>query len=395
MKRLIVGFGTLLVLVRIPDVHAAFFQGLGDLGGGVSYSGAYAVSGDGSVVVGYSYSGYHEAFRWTAPNGMARLGELPGGSRFSHAEDVSADGSVIVGQSDSALGDEAFVWTETHGMVGLGDLPGGSFDSEASGVSADGSVVVGAASSSASCASFPYRHEAFRWTQAGGMVGLGDLPGGSFGSRAIDVSADGSVIVGEGYGQYTLEAFRWTESGGMIGLGDLIPGSYVSGSKAYGVSADGSVVVGGAYSRSGYEAFWWTEADGMVGLGDLPGGTFSSTAWDVSADGSVVVGRSRSASAYEAFIWDKTNGMRNLKDILTRQFGLDLTGWTLNDAYGVSDDGVTIVGTGYNPAGKREAWIANISQPSGYVPEPSSVVVWSVLGCLAAALGCCRRKFVG
>ncbi len=36
--------------------------------------------------------------------------------------------------------------------------------------------------------------EAFRWTQAGGMVGLGDLPGGTFGSKAFFVSADGSVV---------------------------------------------------------------------------------------------------------------------------------------------------------------------------------------------------------
>ncbi len=36
--------------------------------------------------------------------------------------------------------------------------------------------------------------EAFHWTQAGGMVGLGDLPGGTFGSRAFFVSADGSVV---------------------------------------------------------------------------------------------------------------------------------------------------------------------------------------------------------
>ncbi len=35
--------------------------------------------------------------------------------------------------------------------------------------------------------------EAFRWMQAGGMVGLRDLPDGTFGSKAFFVSADGSV----------------------------------------------------------------------------------------------------------------------------------------------------------------------------------------------------------
>lgn len=58
-------------------------------------------------------------------------------------------------------------------MVGLGDFPGGEFGSQAYGVSADGSVVVGFGAPAA-----PSFFEAFRWTSAGGMVGLGDLPGG-------------------------------------------------------------------------------------------------------------------------------------------------------------------------------------------------------------------------
>lgn len=50
--------------------------------------------------------------------------------------------------------------------------------------------------------------EAFRWTSDGGMVGLGDLPGGRFDSFAIGVSADGSVIVGGGNIADGTEAFR-------------------------------------------------------------------------------------------------------------------------------------------------------------------------------------------
>ena len=69
---------------------------------------------------------------------------------------------------------------------GLGDLPGGGFGSNAFGVSADGSIVVGVGSSAAG-------NQAFRWTAAGGMVGLGDLPGGNFDSRANGVSADGAA----------------------------------------------------------------------------------------------------------------------------------------------------------------------------------------------------------
>ena len=42
----------------------------------------------------------------------------------------------------------------------------------------------------------PRATEAFRWTTGGGMVGLGDLPGGNFYSDADGVSGDGSVVVG-------------------------------------------------------------------------------------------------------------------------------------------------------------------------------------------------------
>src|SRR5262249_15157185 len=97
------------------------------------------------------------------------------------------DGSVVVGSSYSTMGRQAFRWTQGGGMAGLGFLSGGS-DSLATGVSADGSVVVGT-SNDATFASF-----AFRWTQGSGMVNLGTTPGGA-GAAASDVSADGQVVV--------------------------------------------------------------------------------------------------------------------------------------------------------------------------------------------------------
>jgi probable HAF family extracellular repeat protein len=108
------------------------------------------------------------------------------------------------------------------------------------------------------------------------FMGLGDLPGGSFSSQALGVSADGSVVIGAGSSASGTEAFRWTSGGGMVGLGDLPGGPYFS--LPYGVSADGSVVVGRGFSASGIEAFRWTSGGGMVGLGDFPGGSFSSEA---------------------------------------------------------------------------------------------------------------------
>src|SRR5689334_4676153 len=55
------------------------------------------------------------------------LGQLPGGELSnSSADAVSADGSTVVGTSSSDRSDlEAFRWTAATGMVGLGFLPGG------------------------------------------------------------------------------------------------------------------------------------------------------------------------------------------------------------------------------------------------------------------------------
>ena len=109
-------------------------------------------------------------------------------------------------------------------FMGLGDLPGGNFTSSARGVSADGSTVVGFSYSTSGM-------EAFRWTAAGSMVGLGDLDGGDFSSEARAVSADGSTIVGVGAVEphpgedYAGEAFRWTAAGEMEGLGYLTAGA--------------------------------------------------------------------------------------------------------------------------------------------------------------------------
>lgn len=139
----------------------------------------------------------------------------------------------------------------------------------------------------------------------------------------------------------------------MIGLGGL-PGSY--GSFALGVSADGLRVVGRISTPEGVQAFQWRQASGMVGMGDLAGGSFSSTAYAVSADGSIIAGEGRTASGRRPFVWNTGQGMRDLQALLVDHFGLNLAGWQLREAKGLSADGRTIVGGGINSAGTTEGW---------------------------------------
>ena len=169
------------------------------------------------------------------------------------------------------------------------------------------------------------------------------------------------------------EAFRWTESGGLEGLGTLTGGSFPSA--AYAVSADGTVVVGASHAPWGIEAFAWTEAGGMQGLGDLPGEQFYSSGNAVSADGTIVVGNSTGAEGGRAFIWDSTHGMRSLQDVVTNDLGLGLADWTLKQATGVSDDGLTIVGNAHVPGIGWRAYVVHL-------PEPSTLLLLGV-GCPA------------
>jgi probable HAF family extracellular repeat protein len=346
---------------------AASLTPLGDLPG-YTTSVVTGVSGDGSVIVGYSYgsvivgSGY-EAFRWTSGGGMVGLGLLPGGLFSSQAEGVSADGSVVVGWSNSDSGRQAFRWTAAGGMQGLGDLPGGSFDSWARGVSADGSMIVGSSVSAS-------ENEAFRWTSGGGMVGLGNLPGEDA-SVARAVSGDGSTVVGWSVivSDFRYQAFRWTSDGGMVGLGDLPGGSFDSA--ALGVSGDGSVIVGYGVSDSGRQPIRWTSDGGMMGLGSLHGGFNSfGAAVGVSDDGSIVVGSIElGPSSVGAFYWTADGGMRKMWDLLLSH-GVDpaADGWTeLTAATDISADGSTIIGSGIRND-NHEAFVAVIP----IVPEPAA-----------------------
>jgi len=223
--------------------------------------------------------------------------------------------------------------------------------------------------------------EAFRWVEGVGMVGLGDLPGGAFQSLANGISADGNIVVGNGTSASGWEAFKWTDSAGPVGLGDLAGGSFAS--FANDISADGTVIVGSGTDDSGTVASRWTQS-GIEFLGNALGESVASA---VSGDGSAIVGGLGQIGISGAFIWDETNGMRVLQDVLTQDYGLDLTGWSLRRAQGISDDGLTIVGAGLNPTGDFEGWVVNLGSP---VPLPATV--WLFASGLLGLVGIARRK---
>lgn len=264
------------------------------------------------------------------------LGDLSGGLFDSRAFGVSEDGSVVVGYSASAASaGEAFRWTRAGGMKPLDNIPEGVVMGPARDVSADGRVVAARVINGS-------QSEAVRWTAGVGIESLGDLPGGETYSLASGVSADGSVVVGQSSSANGTEPFRWTAAGGMKGLGGLSATPYQLIDPP-AVSADGSIVVGGTRSTVGSrQAFVWTTGSAMFGIGFLNAEAGISHAGAVSANGSVVVGLSWS-SGYEAMRWSSGTGMVGLGDLPGGDFS--------SYAQGVSADGSVIVGYGTSALG--------------------------------------------
>lgn len=145
-------------------------------------------------------------------------------------------------------------------MVGLGSSPGGALASYAAyATSADGSVIVGQGFHSAATS----ESEAFSWTQATGLVGLGDFDGGTSYSYAWDPSGDGSIIVGTGRSALGDEAFIWDSAHGMRNLRDVLISDYGvtdlsdwTLTTARGISADGQTIVGDGINPSGQVEAW-------------------------------------------------------------------------------------------------------------------------------------------
>jgi len=351
---------------------AGEFEGVG-VNPGSTLTAAMGISDDGATVAVLDIvAGNAQGSIWTSAGGKVDIGNL--GAPTANPKGVSGDGQYIVGSSVNLLGQtEAFIWSRATGVMrGLGS-PG----TIAYAVNTDGAVVVGSLRVGGT-------DRAFRWTDAGGMVNLETLSGGRFnGSTSSGVNGAGTIVVGTGTSANGGEAFRWTQATGMVGLGDLAGGGFNSWARA--VSDDGSVVVGKGNSASGTEAFRWVEGVGMTGLGDLDGGAFGSDALAISSDGSVVVGYGKDASGQQAMKWTESDGMKSLKSILEDN-GVDLTGWALTEARGVSADGGTIIGWGTNPGGASEGFIARTAGVLTPAQLNTSLASMSQVGITAGAM---------
>ena len=289
--------------------NGSTIEGLGDLAGGAFSSEATAVSADGSIVVGSSDGDLpptSRAFRWTEGSGMEAVPDFWGGALWHVAQDVTADGSIVAGWNyveflGSLVGFNGWLVQENTLLWQLETLTqtpyGQALSPEVRAISADGSVWAGMVifdpdpgfregvvwTDGGSVVTFIEKGaqaelhglsadgltavgqiggEAYAWTATAGVVQLGDLAGGSFSSRALDASADGSVVVGYGTTDIGTEAFVWDATNGMRHLGDLLAcrGAAATGwaklSRAVAVSDDAGTIAGWGINPQGDTEAW-------------------------------------------------------------------------------------------------------------------------------------------
>ena len=191
----------------------------------ITSTSAYGMSANGQVVVGGGYAtncGSFRAFRWDAGSGA--IVALPSWFGWScRANAVSADGATVVGRQADKSGQwrpclwkfNGTSWVQTRPAA-----PGGSpttLYGEAQAASADGQVVVGAATIGGI-------RQPFRWTQAGGTVGLGLAADPTIPGAATDCSADATRILcffRAGPPPTSGEGYMWIEGRGYVALETL------------------------------------------------------------------------------------------------------------------------------------------------------------------------------
>jgi uncharacterized membrane protein len=195
-----------------------------------------------------------EAFRWTSGGGIQRLGFLPGGNGqyyYSIGYAVSGDGSKIIGVDNSTSASYSPVKWDNNGNIVKMPSSGQTW---AYGISADASVTVGSS----------YYGKAAIWTNGGPMEILGGMSGTQYVS-AYDASGDGSIVVGgkwdEAYGSGDGGAFMWDRQHGMRSMKDVLTGYGLDSTgwtltAARGISSDGLTIVGYGINPQGLTEGW-------------------------------------------------------------------------------------------------------------------------------------------
>ena len=386
MNRYLYPLSSVLFLFGGADLSAAEYVELP----GITHSSW--LSNDGKTVVGRSGEFPNDqAFIWSREDSLRLLGSLPRHERSS-AWAVSGNGSVVVGASDSVdrfLDPSAsFIWTDEEGMREVQNAPGFDFDANATSISADGTVVSGTVSRllPGGRSVFDVRNEAFRWTEEEGMIALG-LPESAVESWGDEVSADGNVVLVKANYEERRPSFSpssrlllWDVENSFQELGS--PPDYAADdpilhvsngglSTASSLSGDGSSMIATGILRPDEDEvprrvpLLWTKEDGYRILPLLPN-SIRGSATAITSDGSAVLGNSVfSDGSVRPFVWDERYGTRDLQQLLVDEHGLNSEDVaSITTVRDFSADGSTLVGRITTEQGEGDrTWALFLDQP--------------------------------
>jgi probable HAF family extracellular repeat protein len=317
---------SVLVVFSLAAFAAAQTYTITDLGPG----SAWAINSLGDVLI----NNYPSSFVWTPGGSLLDLPPLPGDS-YATATGINRQG-LAVGLSSLFARFSPVLWTNGEPLY-LGTLGG---NGAARAINASGEVVGNSA--------FRGNDEAFLWTKATGMQGLGFLAGYDY-SLALAINRFGQVVgySGASSNNSSFYAFIWSKTTGMKNLGRL-PGG--GGSVATAINDLGQIA---GYSGCGtgcQHAVLWSKAKGsMLDLGVPPGATYSVTG-GINNVGQVVGWAFYGGYDNRAFVWSPSTGMLDLNNLIPAN-----SGWLLQGARAINDQG-QIVGYG-TLNGQTEAFL--------------------------------------
>lgn len=308
------------------DVTSETITDLGAMSQGGRAFRATAISGDGTVVSGITQGGV--AYRWVPGTGATEVNWSIG-----NVTDISNDGSVIIGTSGPFAG-IIYIWDSTGTTtVETPSIPESNpkrnYSGIPYGINGPGTIVVGSLFDSQGT-----EGEAFIYADDT-LIPIGKLEGDAS-AAALDVNADGTVVVGFSQLEFRKLAFFYRD-GKMFELDHV---GYPE-SEAIGISGDGAIIVGHVkeVQESGFQrwhvAIWQRQSADSYSLtlvNDLFGDTESSlkTATAISEDGSTIIGTGS---------FNGVDGVGRLR--------LDVTPWAgaAVDALEVNPIVLTVVGT--------------------------------------------------
>jgi len=350
-------------------------QSIGVPAGGGSIRG-YGINSNGQIAARVDPG--PEAYLW-AEGAFERL-TGGGASRLPKAvNDAGTAAGITHDAGGGAFGAQQVATIWVNGLAVA--LPsGGAYHAVASAIN-EANVVAGYRSFGGPGGFFETR--AVAWV-GGAPVELGTLGGRN--SQANDINEHNQVVgssevaPGSNHGF----AFLW-QAGTMIGLGGLTGGSQAAAINDHGLvagAADVCPVVGRPCVRQA--ALW--EAGVWTPLGALAA-TFDSGALDVNNSGLAVGYSSHALAGSHATLWSE-GSIVDLNDFLSPE--QRAAGWVLDIAWGVND-AAQIVATGRESLnGDTRTFLLTpaAAQPPNGVPEPGTA---ALVGLAAALFGFARR----